>query len=236
MSEAFWNVNGPREDVETVRALRWLVAPVGGVIMLETGGRTPDGRQSKPTASHRRRAGPRRGSSELHARTTLADRLEGVRGANRGALGRPEICVRPRGRPAEFPAAILRRAAKTVGGRVKSRTAPKFRIRGFWTRGRVRPELRFGFIQKPAEGWPWMWVADQSLPGRVVVQFWKQRGQFGGQFLPLRGRKLSDRVRDLVDHAHGANSVSALPDKVKCQRSRPSRWPRHIEIGLKTAQ
>ncbi len=222
MSEPFGNVNGPREDVNTAGALRWLVAPAGGVILLETGGRTPDGCQSKPIASHRRRAGPRRGISKLHARTTLADRLEGVRGAYQGAWGRPEICKRPRGRPAESPAAILRGAAQTGGCRVKSRTAPQFRIRGFWTRGRVRSELRFGFIQKPAEGWPWMGVADQSLPGRGAVQFWKQRGQFGGQFLPLRGRKPSDRVRDLFDRAHGANSVSALPDKVKCQSSHPS--------------
>jgi hypothetical protein len=44
----------------------------------------------------------------------------------------------------------------------------------------------------------------------------------------LRGRKLSDRVRDLVDRAHGATSVSALPDKVKCQRSRPKFPPKQM--------
>ncbi len=199
------------------------------VLIPESGGRTPGDRQSTPKANRLPAAVPRRDTSESHARTKLSDRFADVPDANSGGLVLRKTCGKSDARPVESRAAVARKIARRPVCREKSHVPFELRIRRLRASGRIPLILRLSLIQQRAQSRTWTRITNQTLPGRIPIQFRKQRGQLGHEGFTFGRRQFSDGSGDLLHCAHGLETKRwTMGVQVAIPRTRPlvkARWP-----------
>jgi len=185
------------------------------VVKLGSSYRILDGCQSRPTASHRPPAGPPHDSSRLRERTKPEDHCAGVPDANwdvRYLLG---ICETQNELLAESRAGVFRKAARRSVCRARSRVALEFRVSGFRTVGWILAELHLGLVQKSAQGGAGTGITNNTFPGCIAVQFREQRRQLLHQLGPLNGRQFANGLRNFLNRAHTARTLTEIPSEVK---------------------
>jgi len=180
------------------------------------GYRTPDDRQSIPKPNPLPAARPPRDNPASREQTKRVDGFAIAPNADLDGLRSPRTSGRQPVLPAGRHEEVARRGAKKKLSHARSRMAIKLFFGSCREGLRVSPICCLRLVEQGAQGGPGARVVNEALPGGVAIQFGQQLRQGCHQFLPFRGRQVSDCSLNLLHRAHGFN---LFPPPIRSKRA-----------------